>query len=722
VILIFLTAALMMAHQVASKGVRDTLFLSSYSPSALPLMMIGAALLSIGVGFAATRLFSRLGTGRAVPAGFLLSGVLQIFWFSLAGNHAKTASIVVYLHMVGFSAVLLSSFWLLMSERFPPQEAKKYFGRIAGFGTLGGVFGGQMAAQWKDLFSLESILLALAGLHMVCGVLLWFTRSKGEGAPRAEEPWVFPHQAFKDAPYLRTLALLVPLGTAAAAILEILFKTGSREAIGPGPNLLTYLSNFNTATAVLAFVLQSLAAKPILERFGVAAGVSVLPVTVFFSSIGCGIWPGLASFSLARGSEFVVRGSIFRSAYEIFYTPVPQKEKRAVKTLIDVVFDRLGDAGGGLLVQLALFAGLTSTGSALPVFAAVIAAFGLATALRLKRGYAAVLERGLVDRAAQIDEHLSQYGDWSLETVLIEGPGPLPKAKELTKFPPGQEATATTATMTMDETSRRFLALRSGDPAKVKSTLQRMDAIDPVLAPVLIELLGWNEVWREARAALIRAGKRHLGQFADSLLDQSTDVAIRRRLPSVIGTCGGVEAAHALLAGMDDARFEVRLQCARALDHLVQAQPELAPPQGVVNGLIDRELSVTEAVWKSRQLLDENETPVFGSEFTLDQMLQERQDHGLEMLFSLLALIHPRSPLKTAFRALNSNDEMLNALSMEYVDGLLPQGPRERFRRLVKAEVATRPPRPTAEVEQILLTSMHPVVRPVAAPDSGQRE
>jgi hypothetical protein len=328
----------------------------------------------------------------------------------------------------------------------------------------------------------------------------------------------------------------------------------------------------------------------------------------------------------------------------------------------------------------------------------------------------------LVDRAAQIDEHLSQYGDWSLETVLIEGPGPLPKARELIKPPPGQGAAPAAVTMTMDETSRRFLALRSGDPAKVKNTLQRMDAIDPVLAPVLIELLGWNDVWREARAALIRAGSRHIGQFADSLLDQSTDVAIRRRLPSVIGTSGGVEAAHALLAGMDDARFEVRLQCARALDHLVQAQPELTPPQGVVNGLIDRELSVTEAVWKSRQLLDENETPVFGSEFTLDQMLQERQDHGLEMLFSLLALIHPRGPLKTAFRAMNSNDEMLNALSLEYVDGLLPPGPRERFRRLVKAEVATRPPRPTAEVEQILLTSMHPVVRPTAAPDSKRRE
>ena len=54
-----------------------------------------------------------------------------------------------------------------------------------------------------------------------------------------------------------------------------------------------------------------------------------------------------------RGGESVFRGSLFRTGYEIFYTPIPPDEKRAAKSIIDVGFDRLGDALGGGLIRSA---------------------------------------------------------------------------------------------------------------------------------------------------------------------------------------------------------------------------------------------------------------------------------------------------------------------------------------------------------------------------------
>jgi len=57
------------------------------------------------------------------------------------------------------------------------------------------------------------------------------------------------------------------------------------------------------------------------------------------------------AIAMARGAESVFRGSLFRASYEIFYTPIPSREKRAAKSLIDVGFDRLGDAAGGGLVR-----------------------------------------------------------------------------------------------------------------------------------------------------------------------------------------------------------------------------------------------------------------------------------------------------------------------------------------------------------------------------------
>ena len=50
----------------------------------------------------------------------------------------------------------------------------------------------------------------------------------------------------------------------------------------------------------------------------------------------------------------MLRGSVFRSAYELFYTAVAPAEKRAVKSLIDVGVERLGDAVGAGAVSLLL--------------------------------------------------------------------------------------------------------------------------------------------------------------------------------------------------------------------------------------------------------------------------------------------------------------------------------------------------------------------------------
>jgi hypothetical protein len=62
----------------------------------------------------------------------------------------------------------------------------------------------------------------------------------------------------------------------------------------------------------------------------------------------------LQSIVAARAGESVFRGSLFRASYEIFYTPMEAEERRAAKSIIDVGFDRLGDAAGAAAVWLVL--------------------------------------------------------------------------------------------------------------------------------------------------------------------------------------------------------------------------------------------------------------------------------------------------------------------------------------------------------------------------------
>ena len=85
-------------------------------------------------------------------------------------------------------------------------------------------------------------------------------------------------------------------------------------------------------------------AGSLLERIGLAFTSATPSIALFAGGLGALFAPGLESAIVARGPESVFRSSLFRSGYEVFYTPIPTAEKRAAKSIIDVGFDRMGDA------------------------------------------------------------------------------------------------------------------------------------------------------------------------------------------------------------------------------------------------------------------------------------------------------------------------------------------------------------------------------------------
>ena len=73
----------------------------------------------------------------------------------------------------------------------------------------------------------------------------------------------------------------------------------------------------------------------------------------------------------------VVRNSLFRSGYELLFTPLPERQKRPAKGLIDVGADKLGAFLGGAIALLVilLVPGLVS--QVLCLLAAAVAAIVL---------------------------------------------------------------------------------------------------------------------------------------------------------------------------------------------------------------------------------------------------------------------------------------------------------------------------------------------------------
>jgi ATP:ADP antiporter, AAA family len=674
----------MVAHQIAGKAARDGLFLSRFSPGDLPKIVALAALVSIVLGLGFARLLSRYSPRRVVPVAMIVSGLMHMAEFLLMDVDRGMVVSFVYLHIVGLGAILLSGFWSLASEVFDPREAKKRFGRIAGAGTAGGIAGGLMAERAVAWVGSDELLLLLAALHLTASVAAWVlgTESPVEKPREPEAGLATARRAFERAPFLVSLAVLVLLGTTSAALLDYMFKTGATMEFGKGPALTRYFALFYTGSQVLTFLVQTFLTPLALEKLGLGRTVMTLAITIVGGSLSALLAPAYGMIASVRALELVLRGSFFRSGYELFYTPIPAEEKRSVKTVIDVGCDRLGDALGAGALQLLILLG--------PLYSRVeilLVTIGLASASiwitrRMDRGYLKVLENGLISRAVELE--INQVEDSTTMSAVLNTITVRKTPKEESEGKPGASDQAMRAVRVREDASMELMEeLRCGDAERVKDALRGLRGWEPLIAPQIIRLLAWDDVTLEAREILSRAGDKVVGQLTDVLLDETQDFAVRRRVPRILARCGSQRAVDGLMAAMRDPRFEVRFQASRALDYLKQNLEELFFDQSKIFDVVARELSVTRPIWEGRRLLDSRD--MTDSSYTfLDEVLKERANQGLEHVFSLLALTLPREPLKVAFRSLHNDDRRLRGLGFEYLSSTLPAPIYEKLTALLE--------------------------------------
>jgi len=694
-----IAAGLMLAHQVAAKAVRDAVFLTALPVTDLPKMVMAAALLSVASVPLYSRAMAWLGPRRLVPIGFALSAAGHLGEWAIADRGAVVA-IVIYLHVVAFGALLLSGFWSLASELFDAHSAKRQFARIAGAGTLGGILGGVTIERIGAWAGSEAALLALAVFHAGCAVLTVGIgqRIVGSRSPVATEGLRLK-QLVEASPYVRDIAALVALGTASAAILDYLLKERAAAQFTSHGGLLQFFAIFYTATQVLAFVVQTGVLGQAQARVSVGRSVTSLPIGVGAGSLVALLFPTLAAFTLARGVESVLRASVFRSGYELLFSPMAPGEKRRVKAFLDVTCDRAGDALGAGLVQLILLTGSAFLVSELLGLAILMAAAGIWIGERLDSRYLRAVERRLMDHADDdLDGGGASFGTASLLT------GDLPAMHLPSEdVPPPRLSPTGTLLVPSDAMIETLQHLRSGNRERVLLALSNAARFDTVHVVQTIRLLAWDDVTAAARQALERTADRHVGLLIDFLVDGATDFAIRRRIPRLLVSVPSQRTFEGLLAGLADPRFEVRYQCSRAMDRVLIAEPTLRVDAERVYAIIERELSVARPVWNGHRLLDKIESA--DALMFLDEHLRDRANRSLEHVFSLLVTVLPREPLKVAFRAIHSEEAMLRGLAFEYLQGVLPPGVRRRLWELVGPGEAMRPLGSPEEARDALLRS-----------------
>jgi len=677
-------AAGVTAQFIAGKATRDAIYLANLDVTSLPAMVIATAAVSIGLVVLMSRGLRYVTPGAFVPMAFAANAVLLIVDWLLAPVMPRAAAVLVYLQISGIGPLLGSGFWLIATERFDPYTARKRFGQIAGAGTLGGLVGGLIAERVGASFGVAATLPVLAIGNLYCA---WEIRRLAGSQSHAMSsaigdvsPDLAPEaprsglRVLREASYLRNLALLVLLGTFGAALVDYLFKAHAVVAFGRGESLLRFFAIYYAATSLITFVVQTSSSRIALERLGLGAITGTPSLAVVAGGIGGLVAPGLASIVVARGAETVCRGGLFRSAYELFYTPIPPTEKRAAKSLIDVGIDRLGDALGGGVIQVVLVLLVPASHDAVILWLAIgCSCFALVVASRLNRGYVQTLERSLRNRALELD--LSELEDLTTKTVMLR------TLRERKPDDPRSHAGTThvpsPTQANLDPEVADILVLRSKDRGRITSLLHREEGMSAALVPHVIPLLAWDPLAEEAVPALRKVAEERVGQLIDALVDPNQSFAVRRRLARVFSVCVSQRATDGLLQALEDQRFEVRFQCGRSLAAIASRNPQVRIEAVTIYAVVLRELAVGRAVWESHRLLDRLDDT--GDRSFEDEFIKDRANQGLAHVFTLLSLVQPAEPLQIAYRGLLTGDENLRGTALEYLEATLPPLVRTRL-------------------------------------------
>jgi ATP:ADP antiporter, AAA family len=399
---------------------RDALFLAKIEATRLPLVYLGIAGVSLIVAEAQARMSSSH-TGRRALAAWLgvAAAITAAFWFGL-GRFGQEFLYVLYVWSGVLSTVVLVHFWTLLGDLFSVTQAKRVYGLIGAGSVLGAIAGSGAASLIARVVEARQLVLVAAfGLVAASLISLLFRESgrtdvDGKGASKTAGLRAAAIFIWRQ-PYAKRIAGVMLLAASALTLADFVFKQAVAAAV-PADQLGSTFATIYFGLNVLSFFTQIVVVGFVLRRFGIIAGLSVLPALLLLGGglmIGLG---GLVAALLVKGADGALRYTLHRTTTELLFVPLTEVARRKVKAFIDVVGQRGGQALASLLI-LGL-AALAAPPWVTAIALVVLSGAWIAVVLDLRAHYLDLF-RGQIQKGML--SHLEEFPDLdvgSLETLI----------------------------------------------------------------------------------------------------------------------------------------------------------------------------------------------------------------------------------------------------------------------------------------------------------------
>lgn len=411
----------------------------------LPLIYVGLAVLSGPVVMLYRKLsrrYSNLWLGSCTLVVFVLS---MLLFALLVVRPGWWIYLLFYAWGSVFSVLLPTQGWVIAGDLFTTREAKRLFSILGTGGILGGAAGGYYTALGARQFGSQGLLIQVCLLLTgILGILLVTHRrhrfritsrsqTRRRGSPEGK---LETARKLFQSRYLLYLAGIVLMGGFLSTLIDLQYKWVLDERFPGSEEQITRFFGILLGTIFVASLLfQLFATSQVLRRFGVGFALLLLPCGLLLGAAGVLVAATFWSVVILKAIDGCLRSSVDRTSVELLFVPLPGEQTATVKSFVNMVVFRFGDAlGAALFLAFSPLFGPLKSGGILVVLAAALTLY---LAWHLGEEYVRTLRKTLEIR-------------------------PTPAARRILQFP---EAVA----------QKTFLAaLQSPHPTKVYFALQQL--------------------------------------------------------------------------------------------------------------------------------------------------------------------------------------------------------------------------------------------------------
>ncbi|MBC8068850.1 MAG: hypothetical protein IAG13_11000, partial [Deltaproteobacteria bacterium] len=349
-----LFAYLLMASSVFILGrtVRDTLFLSRYSLSALPWMFVLYGVASALTVVLYARFADRIARGKLVVITVAVGCATYLVAYALVLADIAAVYPIFYVWSEMVANLLIVQFWTMANDLHDPRSARRLFPTIGAARVAGVVLIGLVSSAIVRLIGTAQLVLVLVGMMLaIAGLAVVLGREARVETPasRRRAP---PPRVFRDR-YVQSLALFTLLTFAALTIGDYQFKAIARASFRED-ELARFFSLFYAGTGVLALLFQVLLTPRLLQRFGVGFGMSVMPSVFGVGAAALLVSPHLAVATVMKFADNGLQYTMHETCVQALYGPFRTEVKARTRAVLDALVKPLAYSLGGLaLVVLA---------------------------------------------------------------------------------------------------------------------------------------------------------------------------------------------------------------------------------------------------------------------------------------------------------------------------------------------------------------------------------